>query len=66
MEVSKQTQEEEDIMCDGGSSYWVLWRFNGRGVFPHVTKGVLKFWKHTILSKVQSQVMVTLQGRLKW
>ena len=39
MEVSKQTQEEEDILCGGGSGYWFLLRFKGRGVFPHVTKG---------------------------
>ena len=39
MEVSKHTQEEEDIMCGGGSGYWFLWRFKCRGVFTHVTKG---------------------------
>ena len=26
-------------MCVGGSCYWVLWRFKGRGGFHCVTKG---------------------------
>ena len=39
MEGINHPQEEEDIMCGGGSGYWVLWNFKGRGSFPHVTKG---------------------------
>ena len=39
LEGINKTQEEEDITCGGGSGYWVLWNFKGRGSFPHVTKG---------------------------
>ena len=39
VELTNQNQEEEDIMCGSCSGYCVLWRFKGRGSFPHATKG---------------------------
>ena len=39
VEGINQTQEEEDIMCGGGSGCWGFWRFKGRGIFTHITKG---------------------------
>ena len=39
LELINHPQEEQDIMCGGGSGYSVLWSLKGRGVFPHTIKG---------------------------
>ena len=39
VEVINHPQEEQDIMCGGGSGYSVLWSLMGGGIFPHTIKG---------------------------
>ena len=57
---SVPSKETKDIVCGGGSGNWIMWRPKGRGSFPLITEGVIKFWEDTRLRNGQPHVMVTL------
>ena len=60
MEGINHPQEEEDIMCGGGSGYWVCGILRGEEVFLTSPKGMLRFWEYNTPRNGKSHVMVTL------